>query len=392
MNPNGRPRPRLILIALAYVGFVSLGLPDAVLGVAWPSVRHGFGLSQGAVGAALVAAGAGYFLMGFFAGKLTHSLGIGLLLAGSTALVASAQLGFAFAPIWILFVCCSVVHGLGSGAIDAGLNGYAAHHMSARHMNWLHACYCFGAMLGPLLMTGVLTSGRHYSAGYGTVAAVMITLAAVFLATKPMWGEASQTQSSDDAPLGMREALRHPVVRLQMLIFLVYTGVESAFSQWAFTVLTESRGVNAGAAGVAVGLYWGSIGIGRLGFGIVAERIGLDRLLRVCLLVSLGGAVLFALPLPASVSFAGLILVGIGFAPVYPCLMTRTPQRLGVALSAHAIGFQVGAAMVGVAAIPGLLGLVAQSAGLEAITLGTALLAAGLWLLHEVLVSLTHRA
>ena len=113
-----------------------------------------------------VASGLGYFVTSFFSGRLTHALGIGLLLAASTALVAAAMFGFAFSPLWALFVACAVVHGLGSGAIDAGLNGYAAHYLSARHMNWLHACYCFGAMLGPLLMTAVLTSGRRYSTGY----------------------------------------------------------------------------------------------------------------------------------------------------------------------------------------------------------------------------------
>ncbi|MFO0804100.1 MAG: MFS transporter [Gemmataceae bacterium] len=391
MNSTGRPRPRLLLIALAYVGFVSLGMPDAVLGVAWPSVRDRFDLPQGAIGLAFAAAGTGYFLTSFFAGTLTRILGIGLLLAGSTAVVAAAQLGFAFAPFWILFVACELFHGFGSGAIDAGLNSYAAHHMSARHMNWLHACYCFGAMLGPLLMTGILTTGHPYGTGYASVGIAMLALATVFLATRPMWGEADQDDTATTAPLRMRDAMRHAGVLLHMLVFFVYCGVETALSQWTFTVLTESRGVSAGAAGVAVGVYWGSIGAGRIGFGFVAERIGLDRLLRLCLLAAVGGAVLFALPLPPVASFAGLVLVGIGFAPVYPCLMTRTPQRLGTALSAHAIGFQVGAAMIGAAAIPGLLGLLAQAAGLEALTLGTAALAVVLWLVHELLVRMDRR-
>src|SRR5262249_53232109 len=229
--PVTRPdRPSPLLIALAYVGFVSLGLPDAVIGVAWPTVRDTFRLPQGAVGLGFVASGLGYFLTSFFSGRLTHALGIGLLLAGSTALVAAAMFGFAFSPLWALFVACAVVHGLGSGAIDSGLNGYAAHYLSARHMNWLHACYCFGAMLGPLLMTAVLTSGRHYSTGYSAVGGVMLALTAVFLVTRPRWGQASATAEATGPRVGAVEALREPAVLLQMAVFFLYTGLEMRFT------------------------------------------------------------------------------------------------------------------------------------------------------------------
>jgi fucose permease len=385
MNTSDRSRPGLLLIALAYVGFISLGLPDAVIGVAWPSVRDAFRLPQSAAGLVFVASGSGYFVTSFLSGRLTRVLGIGLLLAASTALVAAAMFGFAFSSLWALFVTCAVVHGLGSGAIDAGLNGFAAHHLSARHMNWLHACYCLGAMLGPLLMTVVLTCGYRYSAGYLAVGGVMAALAAVFLATGPRWGQASAGGAAGGW-VGIGEAVRQPAVLLQMAVFFLYTGVEIALSQWAFTVLTEARGVSAGPAGVAVGAYWGCIGAGRVVFGLVADRVGIDRLLRYCLLAAVGGAALFATPLPAEAAFAGLALAGVGLAPVFPCLMTRTPQRLGAALSAHAVGFSVGSAMIGAAAVPTALGLIAGGAGLWAVPVGAAVLAALLWLLHEGLI------
>lgn len=383
MDLSDRSRPRLLLILLAYVGFVSLGLPDAVIGIAWPSVRNTFQLSQGTAGLVFVASGLGYFVSSFLSGGITHTLGIGLLLAASTALVAAAMLGFAISPVWAMFVACAVIHGLGSGAIDAGLNGYAAHYLSARHMNWLHACYCFGAMFGPLLMTAVLTSGRHYSSGYLTVAGVMATLAVVFLATGPQWGQASATAEVVGGRIEAGEALRHTAVLLQMGVFFLYTGLEMALSQWAFTVLTELRGVAPGPAGIAVGMYWGSIGLGRVAFGLVADRVGIDRLLRYSLLMAAVGVALFAVSLLPAAAYVGLVLAGIGLAPVFPCLMTRTPQRLGTALSTHAIGFQVGAAMIGAAVVPGALGLIASRAGLEAIPVGAAMLAGMLWFLHE---------
>ncbi|QDU23287.1 MFS transporter [Urbifossiella limnaea] len=380
-------RPGLLLVVLAYVGFVSLGLPDAVIGVAWPSVRDRFGLAQAAAGVVFAASGLGYFASSFVAGRLARGLGIGLLLGLSTGLVGGAMFGFAGAPLFALFAACAVVHGLGSGAIDAGLNGYAAHHLSARHMNWLHACYCFGAMLGPLLMTAVLSGGRPYAAGYTVVGGVMAALALVFLATRPRWGEASADPAGDAPPVRTGDALRHPAVLLHMAVFFVYTGLEVALGQWAFTVLTEHRGVAAGAAGVAVGAYWGSIGVGRVVFGLVAERVGIDRLLRVCMFATLAGAMLFAAPLPEWAAFAGLVVAGVGLAPVYPCLMTRTPQRLGPGLSAHSIGFQVGAAMIGAAAVPAGLGLLAGDVGLGAVPTATLMVAAGLGLLHEVLIA-----
>jgi fucose permease len=387
MNRPLTSRPSSFLLCLAFVGFVSLGLPDAVIGVAWPSVRDTFHLRQGAVGLVLVVSGCGYLLSSFFAGRLMHAIGIGLVLAASTGLVATAMYGFAFSPIWTAFVFCAMVHGLGSGAIDSGLNGYAAHNMSARHLIWLHACYCFGALIGPVVMSAVLASGRHYSAGYSVVGGTMLAMSTLFLITHRSWGKISstETQSKPRLPAGMRVAIRHSAVWLQMAAFFLYTGLEVTFSQWTFTVLTESRNVSPGVAGIAVGVYWGSIGIGRIVSGMIAERVGIDRLVRFCLLGAGSGALLFAAHLPVEFAFVGLSLAGIGLAPVFPCLMSRTPRRLGMELSVHAIGFQVGAAMIGAAAVPGALGVLAGLGGLKTVPIGIVLLFCVLFLLHESL-------
>lgn len=378
--------PKLLTIALAYVAFVSLGLPDAIVGIAWPTVRQRFLLTQESVGLVFLASGLGYFLTSFFSGRLIHHFGIGLLLAGSTGLVAMAMFGFAAAPLWGLFVSFALVHGLGSGAIDAGLNGYAAHYLSARHMNWLHACYCLGAMLGPLLMTAVLTSGSPYGTGYTIVGLVMLTLSLVFLATWSQWGRIAARVEAAPSSIGTLAAFRHPAVLLQMAVFFVYTGLEVALSQWAFTVLTESRGMSTELAGIAVGVYWGSIGLGRVFFGVAVERFDIDRLLRVCLFAAIIGALLFAATRTPAAQFAGMAVAGLGLAPVFPCLMTRTPARLGEALSRHAVGFQVGAAMIGAAVIPAALGLVAGRIGLPTLPFALTALAALLFILHEGLL------
>ena len=385
-NPHIRARPGYLLLTLAFIGFISLGLPDAVVGVAWPSVRDTFYLPQSAVGMVLVISGVGYLLSSFFAGRLMQRFGIGLVLAASTGLVAATMFGFGYSQIWLAFLLCALVHGLGSGAIDSGLNGYAAHHMSARQVIWLHACYCFGALIGPIVMSTLLASGRHYSAGYSAVGGTMLAMSIMFLMTCRSWGTTSPVTEPTQLPVRAGAVLRHPVVWLQMAVFFLYTGLEVTFSQWTFTVLTESRNVGPDTAGIAVGVYWGSIGVGRVISGIIADRVGIDRLLRYGLVGAGCGAVLFAARLPVAADFVGLALAGLGLAPVFPCLMSRTPQRLGTELSTHAIGFQIGAAMIGAAAVPGMLGVMAGIGGLEAVPIGATVLFSVLMLLHEALL------
>jgi fucose permease len=389
MNRSFPARHELLLLTLAFLGFISLGLPDAVIGVAWPSVRDTFQLGQGSVAFVLVISGAGYLVSSFASGRLIQSFGIGLVLAASTGLVAAAMFGFGAAAIWMVFLLCALVHGLGSGAIDSGLNGYAAHFMSARQMNWLHACYCFGALIGPVLMAKVIASGRHYSTGYSVVGTTMLAMALLFLVTYRLWSETLPVAPKKSPQTGSGGALRHGTVWLQMAVFFLYTGLEVTFSQWTFTVLTESRKISPDTAGIAVGVYWGSIGIGRVVSGLIADRVGIDRLLRFCLLCAASGSLLIAVRLPVEAAILGLALTGLGLAPVYPCLMSRTPQRLGTELSAHAIGFQVGAAMIGAAVVPGLLGVLAGLTGLEAVPSGAFVLFAILSFLHEALIKRT---
>jgi fucose permease len=381
-------RPLLLLIA--YIGFISLGLPDTLIGVAWPSVRDHFHVQQSAIAFIFLGAGCSYFLSSFFTGRLLHVFGIGMLLATSSTLVALSGFGFGLAPLWALFAACSLLHGLGSGAIDAGLNHYAAHHFSAKHMNWLHACYSLGATMGPLIMTGVIAWHGSWRLGYLTVATILLSLALLFAATRRRWDapgeETSEGEKQEPAAASMAETLRDRTVWLQVMLFFVYTGLEVTVGQWSFTVLTESRGIPTETAGFWVTVYWGSIGVGRILFGFIVDRLGIDRLIRWSLLTSLAGTTLFAANLSPVVSALSLALAGLGLAAIFPCMMTRTPQRLGKAIAAHAIGFQVSAAMLGAAALPSLSGVLAQRVGLHAVAGAAVGMATVLFLLHESLL------
>ncbi|BDG05463.1 MFS transporter [Anaeromyxobacter oryzae] len=384
-------RPAAALLALAYAAFVSLGLPDTVIGVAWPSLRATFGRSQAELGLALAATIAGYSVSGALAGRLVAAVGVGGLLAGSSGLVALGLAGEALAPAWLAFLGMGTLVGLGSGAIDAALNGYAARHFPVRHLNWMHAAYSLGATAGPLAMTAVLARGAPWRAGYALLSAALGAMALAFLSTRGRWGGPAAAAGGGEpapAPVRTRDALRRGRVWLQIGIFFVYTGLEAGAGQWCFTVLREARGLDVERAGAWTAAYWGSIAAGRIALGFVVERVGPDRLLRLATAGAVAGSAAFA----ASAGLAGrlgLVLLGASLAPVYPTLMARTPDRLGHDTTPHAVGFQVTAATLAAAALPGALGVLAARAGVGAIAPAVLFVALALTVLHEVLFQLT---
>lgn len=383
-----RTSPAATLV-LAYLAFISLGLPDAVLGVAWPSLRDEFGLPQSLLGAPLAVTAMAYFFSGLLAGRLTQQVGLGLLLTGSTALVAAGVGGFSMAPAFVLFLMATPMVGFGSGAIDAALNTHAARHFSRMHMSWMHAAYAAGAMTGPSIMTAVLTRGASWRAGYVTVAVLLLALAVGFVFTRQHWSTA-QAQSpgpsvAEELRVGTFTALKSATVWLQIAIFFVYTGLEVSAGQWSYTVLTEDRGLSAPMAGTWVALYWGGLLAGRLVLGLVVERIGQVLLLRLATLGVLVCAVLFALP-ARGWSAAALPFLSFSLASIYPGLMAETPRRVGDRLAPHAVGFQVSAATAGVAIVPTLIGLLSQHVGLTAVGPALATCALVLLVLHELLV------
>ncbi|MBS0207022.1 MAG: MFS transporter [Planctomycetes bacterium] len=382
----------MLLLTIAYLGFISLGLPDPVAGVAWPSVRDTFSLHQSGFGLVFIALGCGYCASGFFGGMLTKLLGLGNLLWISSGLVAVAMYGSGLAPVWPVFVACAVIWGLGSGGIDAGLNSYASNHFSARHMNWLHACYSVGATVGPLTMTAVLVRAGSWRLGYDLVGTLLLLMTVLFFVTRRRWTEPPRTvDGPSEPPASIATTLRQPLVWLQIVLFFIYVGMEFTVGQWSFTLLTESRGVPADVAGVLAGSYYAGIGVGRVLAGVISARFGLDRIVHVSMLIALAGATLFASGIPVGMNHLGLILIGLGLAPVFPCLMSMTPRRLGTAYSTHAVGFQVSAGMVGVALVPGVAGLLAEAWGLEVVAWFAVLLAVLLYGTHELLVYAVRR-
>jgi fucose permease len=241
-------------------------------------------------------------------------------------------------------------------------------------------------------MTAMLIRWKSWELGYWMVGGILLTMTALFLATRARWNDPVPAKAQAQPPVGMRAALAQPLVWLQTVLFFVYVGLEFTVGQWCFTLLTESRGVSPDVAGILAGTYYGAIGVGRIVSGAVTHRLGLDLLVRLAMLLVLVGAGLFAFGWPREVGYAGLALTGLGLAPIFPCLMARTPERLGTEYAKHAVGFQVSAGMLGAALVPGLAGLFVEQLGLEIVPRFAVLLAALLFATHEVLLRSAHRA
>ncbi|HSK89347.1 MAG TPA: MFS transporter [Anaerolineales bacterium] len=366
-------RSKLGLIVLAYIAFISLGMPDGLFGVAWPSIRENFGLRLDSVGAFFFAGTTGYMLSSFFSGKVMARLGVGGTLAASCALTASALLGYTLVPSWWMMVALAIASGLGAGAIDAGLNTYVASHFGEGLMQWLHASFGVGVTLGPIIMTAGLTMFHTWRLGYRVVGIAQLLLATSFLLTMRMWQNGGTPHAPEqerhlmDYRTSFRETLRQPAVWLNLLLFLLYTGAEMSFGSWTYSLLTLSRNVPVGVAGLWAGSYWAMFTVGRILAGLLTRRFGIANLLKAGFLVALGGSVLLWWnPFPLA-SIIAVSVIGFAIAPIFPGLVSGTSARVGERHAANTIGMQIAAAGLGGAVVPSLAGVLAQNFSLEAI-------------------------
>lgn len=361
------------LIALAFIAFISLGLPDGLLGVAWPSIRANFSIPLDALGAMLFAGMAGYMTSSFFSGRIMARLGIGGLLAASCTLTGACLLGYTLAPAWWVMVATAIFAGFGAGAIDAGINTYIASEHSEDLMQWLHASFGVGITLGPIIMTAGLNAFDSWRPGYMIVGIAQISLGVTFAATASMWARPSLVDEPEDdrnildfrTPL--RTTLRQPRTWLSILLFFLYTGLELTLGHWVYTLLTESRGIAPQVAGVWTGSYWATFTIGRILAGLFTKKVGLHALLRSGLVLATIGAGLLWWNPSNAIGLAGIALVGFAIAPIFPGLVSGTRDRVGPHHAANTIGMQISAAGLGGSVIPTIAGVIARRTTLEAI-------------------------
>ena len=358
-----------LILIVSYLAFISIGFPDAVLGVGWPSIRTTFDLPRTGLSFILFSSGAGYIFSGLISGKILERLGVGRLLVASTGLVTAGLVGYSIAPVFPVFLGLAVLIGLGSGAIDSALNFFAAERFSEAVMNRLHAFFGVGVLIGPLIMGAILEADASWRWGYVIVGSILFLMMVAFVMTRDLWDEGNHPHPSGDSKIvaaPVREVLRQPLVWINVTLFFLCVGVEFSAGQWAFTVFRERFGQSEGTASLWAGLYWGALALGRLTLGMISARIGTARMVQISVVGNIVGGVLYAIG-PYEVAVAGLLLMGFWMAPLFPLLMTLTPRRLGTATSVHAIGFQVSAAILGGAALPGIGGYLATKTDQSAI-------------------------
>lgn len=349
------------LITLGFAGFVALGLPEGAFGVAWPSMAEDFDQPISRLGVLLVALVVGYFVASALTGWTTARLGVGSTLVASSAISAGALVAFAVAPVWPVVVLAVVVLGVGTALIDAGLNAHTALHGGPRVMHLLHASFGIGATVGPLVMALFLAAPGSWRGGFAVFGLIQAFLAVGFLRTRDRWG------STHPAPAaGTRPGFTGAIVS-GLVLFAVYTGLEVAAGQWAYSVLTEDRGVAEGPAGLWVAGYWASLTIGRLAAGAAGDRLSPERLIVVGGTTALAGTLVFWIATPLGAGGVGLLLIGFGLAPVFPMLVLVTPERVGPEHSTAVVGYQLAAAAVGAAVLPGAIGPLVGAVGLEAV-------------------------
>lgn len=385
----------LAVVGIAYALFIVLGFYDGMLGVAWPSMRAaqgGFAQPLDALGALLLATSGAFLLASFTTGRFAARLGFGALFITASVVRGLGLLGIALAPSWPWAVAAGLLFGFGSGLMDSGMNTFFAMRFDERLMNWLHAAFGIGATLGPLLMGGVLGMGLVWRWGFGLVAVLQWAGALAILLTldgwrfaRPLDGAPAGAAAHADHSAAVREALGEVGVWIGIAAFFFTAGIEMTAGAWGYTLLTEGRGIAREAATSLVTLYWASFTLSRILFGFIAPHVKTAYAIRALALGAVAGSTLIWLGGASWLTFAGLALIGFAMAPVFPLLTSATPRRLGERKAQHVVGFQVGAASLGIAALPGLAGIFAARIGVEII--GPFLLAQCivLFVLHELM-------
>jgi fucose permease len=356
-----------ILLIVIYIAFISLGLPDSLLGVAWPTMRTSLNLPLEAAGIFIMITTLCTAISSFISGHIISRLGTGRVTFISCVMTGSMLLGYSLAPSYTWLLILTIPLGFGAGAVDTGLNNYVAKHFSSRHMSWLHCFWGVGAFLGPNIMTYAIAQANSWRTGYRIIGIIQLSLSVILLLTLPFWKVKEPQQEYPEQPKDVGVSLlRHRGVWLSIIIFPLYIGVEGGMGVWLGSLLVEGRGIAQVTAGIWVSLFFASITIGRFFSGVVAERFSNRQMIRGGLLIAIIGALMLASTVKA-LTLPGIIFIGLGCAPVFPCMVHETPRRFGVGKSEVITGYQVGMAyMSGVVIIP-LMGLLAGRVSLNLI-------------------------
>ncbi len=355
-----------LLLAIIYLAFISLGLPDSLLGSAWPSMYQEFQVPVSYAGIISMIIAAGTILSSLQSDRLTRKLGVGKITAISVAMTAAALFGFSMSHSFWMLCIWAIPYGLGAGSVDAALNNYVALHYKSKHMSWLHCMWGVGATLGPYIMGYALSDGRGWNAGYRYISWIQMTLTALLLLTLPLWkaknpdeGEA-ETRNAETETLPLTQVVKIPGAKEIMVCFFCYCALEATTILWASSYLNIYKGVNAEEAASFAGIFFIGITVGRAISGFITMRFNDTQMIRLGQVLIAAGVIAMLLPGTPVITLIGLSLIGVGCAPIYPCIIHSTPDHFGADKSQAMIGVQMASAYVGSCLMPPLFGLIAN--------------------------------
>ncbi|WEV53543.1 MFS transporter [Bifidobacterium sp. ESL0704] len=403
-----------LLLAVIYLAFISLGLPDSLLGAAWPSMRPTMGVPLSWVGGISMIISAGTIVSALLSDRLTLRFGTGKLTAVSVGLTAVALFGFSVAPNYWMLALIAIPYGLGAGGVDAALNNYVAIHYASRHMSWLHCMWGIGASVGPYIMGFALSNGQGWPWGYRYISIIQIALTVIIVFSLPLWkgrndvvlatscegreGDApankvegvSETENAAESkpvkPLGVRGVLAIRGAKEILVMFFCYCAIETTAGLWASSYMVGHDRIGKVTAASLASLFYLGITAGRALSGFMTMRFDDPTMIRIGQVVLGLGLIVMLLPLPAHVAtIAGLVLVGLGCAPIYPCVIHSTPSYFGTERSQAIVGVQMACAYTGSLVMPPVFGLIAQHVSVALYPWYLLVLLALMIVMHEML-------
>lgn len=354
-----------LLLVIIYLAFISLGLPDSLLGSAWPSMYHGLHSTVSGAGNIFMIISAGTIVSSLLSGKMIHRFGTGKVTVASVTMTAVSLFGFSTCRAYWMLCLWAIPYGLGAGAVDAALNNYVSLHFKARHMSWLHCMWGIGASVGPYIMGLCLTHGRGWQAGYRTIGCIQVVLTAILLISLPIWkNESTASGEEKQNVLSIGQALRLSGAVQVLLCFFGYCALEQSVGLWAASWMNEVKHIPAETAASFGSLFFLGITIGRGLSGFITEKLGDKNMIRMgVLFIGIGVLLLLASPTDG-LSLAGLLVIGFGCAPIYPCIIHSTPTRFGRENSQSLTGMQMAAAYTGSTFMPKLFGVLSDVIGI----------------------------
>ena len=383
-----------LLLAIIYIAFISLGLPDSLLGAAWPVMHEDLGAPLSYAGIISMIIAFGTVVSSLQSDRLTLWLGTGKVTAISVAMTAAALLGFSASSEFWMLCLWAIPYGLGAGGVDAALNNYVALHYRSWHMSWLHCMWGVGAATGPYIMGMALEMGTGWPAGYHIIAVMQVVLTIILFASLPLWKERKDEVQADSGhkrkPLSLREIFWIPGAREILVAFFCYSAVDQTCGLWASSFLNLSKGISAEQAASFGAMFFIGITVGRAINGFFAMRMHDESMIRMGQVLILLGIVTVMLPAGDAVALAGLILIGLGCAPIYPCIIHSTPTHFGKEKSQAIIGVQMAAAYIGTMLMPPLFGILANHLSISLLPIYLLVLLAIMAFMHERFIQKTH--